>query len=71
MTDTIKTTNNETIHIGDWIEAGKGNDRDRGQVVDIDGNDITVAWVGGACRTKQDIAALDDLEFSYPGPHRS
>lgn len=49
------------ITAGTRIAAGKGVDRDEGIVVDIIGTDLVVSWTGGACRTRQNIAALEDL----------
>jgi hypothetical protein len=41
------------LEIGDRVEAGEGEDHDTGKVIAVDGDQVTVAWEGGACRTTQ------------------
>jgi hypothetical protein len=49
------------LKTGQRIEAGTGDDRERGTVGAIDGARVTVQWDSGIV-TSQPMAALDDLE---------
>lgn len=45
---------------GDRITAGPGEDRESGEVIDVDGDNVTVAWDQGVTTT-QPLSALADL----------
>jgi hypothetical protein len=45
---------------GDRIEAGKGEDRETGNVLAVDGDMVTVGWDSGV-RTTQTVAELEAL----------
>jgi hypothetical protein len=51
----------QTVTVGMKIEAGVGDDRERGTVVEIDGHDCRIAWEQSACVTTQPIAALEEM----------
>jgi len=51
----------KTLAVGDVIWAGR--DRDRGRVVAIEDNMITVGWITGVTTT-QPIDALEDVEIA-------
>jgi hypothetical protein len=46
-----ETTSSE-FEVGDRVEGGEGDDHDTGRVIEIDGDEITVAWDSGV-RTTQ------------------
>lgn len=50
------------IEAGDYVVAGKGEDRDYGQVLSVDADGVTVGWVGGAAKrtaTAEEARAYD------------
>lgn len=46
-----------TFAVGDKVEAGEGEDHDTGTVIEVDGDQVTVAWDSGQ-RTTQPVDAL-------------
>jgi hypothetical protein len=62
----VKISKSQTVQIGQSIVFGSGDDAERGVVIGIDGDLVTVAWEQG-CETTQTASYLG-LEIAMPSP---